>query len=235
MIQADFEAELEARLGGNLVDVELTAEDYAIAFRLAKRNYKSKAGNNYNKQYVALDVVSGTTTYNIDPEIDLVIKLVKSGSTLFGSDDPFKIAQIQDVMRGFTGDLLTYELSKQFLENVERYGVEDVDFTHNKIDKTITLLQDPKISERWYMEAYVNLTDDQYREIDWVNDWALAECKIMLGRAYSKFQSLPSPTGEASLDGQTLIAEGREDMESLLAEIADFVSGDIAGGFITIG
>lgn len=56
---------------------------------------------------------------------------------------------------------------------------------------------------------------DFYGE-DWIFDYALAECKIMLGRIRSKFSQFAS-LGNAglALDGETLISEGIEEKREL--------------------
>ncbi len=53
------------------------------------------------------------------------------------------------------------------------------------------------------------------REESWVRDYATAIMKIRLGRVRSKYASLPGPRGDISMDGSSLISEGREDLERL--------------------
>ena len=43
--------------------------------------------------------------------------------------------------------------------------------------------------------------------------------KIRLGRVRSKYTEWPSAGGSKSMDGDTLVAEGREDQESLANEL----------------
>ena len=93
----------------------------------------------------------------------------------------------------------------------------------------------PDITEQWLLEVYTDLSDDEYRDRLWIYEFALAHTKIMLGRAYSKFQSLSSPTGETSLNGDALLQEGIADKERLLIEIKDYTDGDPIGGAILIG
>ena len=59
-------------------------------------------------------------------------------------------------------------------------------------------------------------TDNNFYDSDWILDYALAECKIMLGRVRSKFAQFASigNTG-ISLDGDTLISEGKEEKDAL--------------------
>jgi len=57
------------------------------------------------------------------------------------------------------------------------------------------------------------------REEEWVRSYALAVTKIRLGRVRSKYPSLPGPRGDISMDGETLISEGREDILRLEDEL----------------
>lgn len=58
--------------------------------------------------------------------------------------------------------------------------------------------------------------EDFYGSSDWIFDYALAECKIMLGRIRTKFAQFASigNTGLA-LDGETLLSEGIEEKREL--------------------
>ena len=44
--ELDFNTDLEIALGGSLIDVELTANDYSYAFRMAKKVFLQKGSNN---------------------------------------------------------------------------------------------------------------------------------------------------------------------------------------------
>ena len=56
-----------------------------------------------------------------------------------------------------------------------------------------------------------------------IQEWAIAEAKIMLGRIRGKYSSgLPSAGGDRTLDGEALIAEAREDKRELEAKVLDF-------------
>jgi hypothetical protein len=59
-------------------------------------------------------------------------------------------------------------------------------------------------------------SDEDFYAGDWIFDYALAECKIMLGRIRSKFANFAS-IGNAgiSMDGADLISEGKEEKQQL--------------------
>ena len=64
-------------------------------------------------------------------------------------------------------------------------------------------------------------------------DWALAESKMMLGEARSKYASgLPGPGGAVQLNGETLKQEAASDKERLLQSIINMEEGNSHYGFI---
>ena len=53
----------------------------------------------------------------------------------------------------------------------------------------------------------------------WIRQYALAKAKTILGMIRRKFSSLQMPGGGLALDGNELIAEGKEEMAKLMEEI----------------
>lgn len=238
MNDLDFFEELEAALGGNLVDVELTEDDYLRAFNRAKRVYKQRGNDNMRRSFQTISIIAEQVDYTVDPLTNEIMQLIKPSG--FSSDNPFTQAMVNDFFGGIRsgnvgGDLATYELSSQMIENLEIYTANATPYHFDRIGKTIKLLDVPTVSENWILDTHTSLTDNEYRDKIWIYDWSLSELKITLGRAYSKFSSLSSPTGETSLDGQTLIQEGREDQVQLLEDIKNHVDGDPVGMPIMMG
>jgi hypothetical protein len=61
----------------------------------------------------------------------------------------------------------------------------------------------------------------------WVRQFTLALCKELLGLIRSKFSTVPIPDGDATLNGESLISQGREDQNRLrdkLRETLDSVT-----------
>lgn len=245
MIEADFNSLMETLLGGNLVDVELTTTDYTAAFEMAKRVHQTKGNIGESKAFVTLDVTSGATTYTVDPSILRITQILKPGGSTFYAENPFHRATLNDLINPLIGggscgsdsnqfSVLNYDLTLGYLEQLEKLSVKDVRFTYNRYNQSLLIEQQPVSDETWLMEAYLTLTDDLYRDMVWIQDWTLAELKIILGTAYRKFSSLNTPAGEIALDGPELIQEGREDKERLLEDIANYVDGEIGdfGGIV---
>ena len=147
------------------------------------------------------------------------------------SMDPFHLS-IYDSLFGEAyepGGLAIYELAMQKIERVALYTARDVQFSFVRRASKIEFYRNPLVSERWFLEVHRNLTDNEYRDVLWIFEYALAECKMVLGLAYRKFQTLSGPSGEVSLAGDQLVAEATERKRELEEEIMKFTDGEAAG------
>lgn len=57
----------------------------------------------------------------------------------------------------------------------------------------------------------------------WIWKMTLALCKEILGLTRSKYGSIPTPSGDITLNGNELIAQGREDKQNLLQELRELL------------
>lgn len=58
----------------------------------------------------------------------------------------------------------------------------------------------------------------------WVRQYCLAICKQILGRVRSKFRNLNLPSGDAQLDGESLLQEGREEETRLRDQFVEWLN-----------
>lgn len=239
-VSSTFVEDMTTALGGNLIDVEMGTKDFQYAFDNAKRMFTQKGNNNLDKKFYSLSVTEGTRTYTIpsNENVDTVIRIIKPTSS-FSSDDPFSMASIQQVFgtqKSTAGSsLINYELAMQLLDNINIYIAHSTDFIWKKRNNELTLLDTPKVNESWMLELYADLSDAEYEEVLWVREYALAELKMIMGRAYRKFQTLTTPSGEMPLDGEQLVQDGKEEKQQLIENIQDYVDGDPTGSVIMIG
>ena len=238
MITTEFYEDILQELGGTLVDVELDFKDIDSSFRRAKSRYIQHGTNNWRKEFVPLTVEGGKFVYeDIDENIHTIIKLIKPNKDFFNLEDAFSMAAYQDMFAQWgTGadqmDMLSYELMLGQIERYKRMFAYDTQFIHDKFKNKLTLLNKPRGDATWFMEAYLNLEDEEYEQINWIRRFALADAKQTLGQAYRKFSGIAAPTGEVQLDGATMIQEAKQEKEELLQEIQDMVDGD--GDYVEI-
>lgn len=66
----------------------------------------------------------------------------------------------------------------------------------------------------------------------WIQEYALALCKSMLGQARSKFATVNSPQGGTQLNGTALIQEAVAEMEKLENDLKTYVDGSVPLSFV---
>jgi hypothetical protein len=236
----DFLDEVITSLGGTLVDVELTNDDYRLCFNKAKRTFHQKGHYGYKRDFYTLPVTKGDQVFSdIPDDIEDIIRIIKPsyGSTLssVSFDDPFSYQVFNQLFNtaGYNrADFTSYELALGLAEERSKYFVHEVQFEHDPFSNTLRVLKPASVDTSWLLDCYRKLNDEELQQIDWVIRWTVAEAKIVLGMAYRKFDSLPSPMGQTSLNGQSYIEEGNRDKEMLLEEIEMMTDG--ANDFVEI-
>lgn len=237
----EFIDDVVTMLSGTLVDVELDTPDIETAYRMAKKTWKQKGSDNLNHSFYQLDVVSGQNEYQLPAEIADVVSVITMSNDAFTMEDPFAMASFQETFTygmggGVSADFFyIYDMTRQIIDNNKMYTAEEPNFRFNRRSNTIYLFNPPSVDRKWVLEVYRQSTDEEYQNNLWILNWTIAECKQILGRAYRKFGSLPSPTGESQLDGDTLVQEAQREKELLLEEIDNFVDGDPDGMGVYIG
>jgi len=72
---------------------------------------------------------------------------------------------------------------------------------------------------------YGNLTYANINSIgrQWIREYTLALCKVLLGRIRAKMSTIPIPGGDLTLDGESLLTEGQADRERLETELNEIL------------
>jgi hypothetical protein len=104
-----------------------------------------------------------------------------------------------------------------------------INFTWNPQSKKLIIMQRPRGTEQVLLWAYNEKPDyvilqDVYSG-QWIKDYTLANCKIMLGQAREKFASIAGPQGGTALNGASMKQEGQNDIERLTMELGTQVAG----------
>lgn len=115
--------------------------------------------------------------------------------------------------------LTDYVITEMYLEMSERtFGLQGTWEFHHPF---LYIYPTPREAVPVFVKyvRYVDESLDDIRQEGWVRDYALAVIKIRLGRARSKYQSLPGPRGDVSMDGDALLNEGHEALRRLVDEL----------------
>jgi hypothetical protein len=222
----------KAMLGDGMVDVELDPIHYETALNRALAVFRQRSDNAVEESYVFLNLLVDTNEYILPSEIQQVRQIYRrsigsrtgggSGGTVF---EPFNLAYTNTYLLSSTnmGGLLTYELFAQYQELVGKMFGSFINFTYNSQSKKLRIEQRPRTEESVMLLCYnirpdFALISDTYSG-QWIKDYALANCKMMLGQAREKFAQIAGPQGGSSLNGAALKSEAQAEMDKLMEDL----------------
>lgn len=233
-------------LGDGMVDVELDPKHMEIALNRAINKFRQRSSNAVEESYMFLELIQDQNEYRLPDEVIEVREVFRraigsrsglgAGGTLF---EPFNLAYTNTYLLSGTmmGGLATYELFAGYQKLVGRMFGSYIEYKWKQQSHTLTILQRPFAAGEQvllrtynYRPDYV-LLDDIYAK-QWLYDYTLAVCKLQLGEARSKFQSIAGPGSPITLNGTALKQEGDKEIEKLEKEIENLVPGGVPYTFV---
>lgn len=227
--------DLRTILGDGMVDVELDPKHYEQAIDLAVDKFRQKSSNSTEEAYIFLEFQPDVNEYTLAKEVIEVRDIFRrsvAGSNSSSELDPFEMAytNLYFLQGGRIGGMLTWDAFAQYQEVVRRLFGGHINFKYNNNNQKLTIMRRPRTVEsvliRCYMEKPVDtLITDRYAR-PWIRDYSLAQSKMMLGEARSKFGSLPGAQGSVTLNGDTLKNEAQASIEKLERDIETYGTGE---------
>jgi hypothetical protein len=222
----------KAMLGDGMIDVELDPTHYETALSRSLAVFRQRSDNAVEESYIFLNLLPDTNEYILPKEIQQVRQIFRrsigsrtgggSGGTVF---EPFNMAYTNTYLLSSTnmGGLLTYELFSQYQELVGKMFGSFINFNWNPQSRKLFIHQRPRTEESVMLLVYnikpdFSIIDDVYAG-QWIKDYTLANCKIMLGQAREKFASIAGPQGGTALNGSAMKSEGQADIDRLTVEL----------------
>lgn len=233
-------------LGDGMVDVELDPKHYETALNRALSVFRQRSDNAVEESYAFLTLQENQNEYILPKEIQQVRQIFRrsigsrtgggSGGTVF---EPFNLAYSNTYLLSSTnmGGLLTYELFAGYQELVGKMFGSFINFTWHPQSHKIIIQQRPRSNEEVLLWVY-NIKPDFAIITDiyasqWIKDYTLASCKMMLGQARSKFGNIAGPQGGSQLNGSALITEAQQEIEKLTDDLMKLVPGGQGYTWIT--
>ncbi len=232
-------------LGDGMIDVELDPIHYETALNRSLATFRQRSDNSVEESYAFLTLVQDQNEYILPKEIQQVRQIFRrsvgsrtgggTGGTVF---EPFNMAYTNTYLLSSTnmGGLSTYELFAQYQELVGKMFGSFINFTYHPQSRKLIIHQRPRGEEEVMLQVYNTrpdfaLIDDVYAG-QWIKDYALANCKLMLGQAREKFGQIAGPQGGTQLNGATLKTEAQTEIEKLTDDLMKLVPGGSGYGFI---
>jgi hypothetical protein len=230
---------IKAMLGSGMIDVELDPIHYNTAIDRAFAKYRQKSSNSVEESFAFLTLEQDVNEYTLSQEVIEVRQCFRRsiGSRTGGGDtgslfEPFNLAYSNTYLLSSSqmGGLATYFAFASYQKMVGKMFGSDINFSWNASTKKLTIMQRPRGEESVLIWLYnhkpeFTILNDPYAGI-WIKDYALAQSKVILGEARSKFSTIAGPSGGTTLNGDALKAEGNTSIEKLELELANYGTGE---------
>ena len=215
--------------------MELDPAHYEAAYQKTIGTYRQRANAAYEEAYIFMELIQDENIYTLPQEVTSVRQIFRrtfgNSTGPFASNfDPFAQASINVYLMNFNvaGGLATYDFYTQYVELAARMFGGYVNYTWNPVTKKLQIIRDPKgTGENVLLWVYqvkpeINLLSDHQIQ-QWIKDYMVGACKMIIGEAREKFAQIAGPQGGGQLNGTAMKTEGKEIMEAKLEELKMYV------------
>ena len=225
------------QLGGDIVDIELDPAHYETAYQKTIGTYRQRAQSAYEESYSFMELVRDVNIYQLPQEVVSVRQIFRrtfgDATGPFASNfDPFAQASLNVYLMNFNvaGGLATYDFYSQYVELAARMFGGYMNYTWNPVTKKLQLIRDPKgtgenvLLWTYNLKPEITLLSD-FQISQWIRDYMVANCKMIIGEAREKFGTIAGPQGGGTLNGAAMKAEAKEAMVALEDQLKNYVDG----------
>ncbi len=234
MLKQNMIEYVKLQLGDQIIDLELDPAHYEAAYQKTLGTYRQRASNAYEESYSFMELVKDVNIYQLPQEVVSVRQIFRrqfgDATGQASNFDPFSQASMNVYLMNFNvaGGLATYDFYSQYVELAARMFGGYMNYTFNQVTKKIQLIRDPRgtgenvLLWTYNLKPEVNLLQD-FQIQQWIKDYMVANCKMIIGEAREKFGSIAGPQGGGTLNGTAMKAEAKEAMADLIGQLVNYV------------
>jgi hypothetical protein len=226
---------VKLQLGDQIIDLELDPSHYEAAYQKTIGTYRQRANAAYEEAYIFMMLVQDENIYTLPQEVASVRQVFRrtfgNSTGPFASNfDPFAQASLNVYLMNFNvaGGLATYDFYSQYVELAGRMFGAYMNYTWNPVTKKLQLVRDPKGTGEtvllwvYQLKPEIQLLSD-YQIQQWIKDYMVANCKMIIGEAREKFAQIAGPQGGGQLNGTAMKTEAKEAMADLIEQLKMYV------------
>ena len=224
-------------LGAQIIDLELDPAHYEAAYQRTLGVYRQRANAAYEEAYIFMELIRDLNIYTLPQEVQSVRQIFRrtfgDATGPFASNfDPFAQASINVYLMNFNvaGGLATYDFYSQYVEIAAKMFGGFMNYTWNPVNKKLQLIRDPKNTGEnvliwcYQLKPEINLLSD-FQIQQWIRDYMVAVCKMIIGEAREKFGTIAGPQGGGTLNGTAMKTEAQAQMDAKVLELVNYVDG----------
>lgn len=230
---------LKAQLGWPVQCVELTEDQINIGIDNALDTFRQLSAQAYERRFILFTMMKNQQVYFLNSPIDqtdrvvTVHKVYRLNSLGFTSTANNWDANV--FLQNFATfyystnyvDLLSIHLMANLQEEMHRIFAGEYIFTWAEARRELCVTRRISKDEKVVLEVFLEKSEQEIMQDrfakQFIQGWAIAECKEMLGLIRSKFTNgTPGPSGNITLNGDTLLNEARTDFTEWTQKLLDW-------------
>ena len=224
-------------LGAQIIDLELDPAHYEAAYQRTLGVYRQRANAAYEEAYIFMELIRDLNIYTLPQEVQSVRQIFRrtfgdATGPFAANFDPFAQASINVYLMNFNvaGGLATYDFYSQYVELAAKMFGGFMNYTWNPVNKKLQLIRDPKNTGEnvliwcYQLKPEINLLSD-FQIQQWIRDYMVAVCKMIIGEAREKFGTIAGPQGGGTLNGTAMKTEAQAQMDAKVLELVNYVDG----------
>lgn len=236
-LKQDLISYVQFQLGSQIIDLELDPEHYEAAYQKTIGTYRQRAQAAYEESYNFFELTKDQSIYTLPQEVVSVRQCFRrtfgdSTGPFASNFDPFAQASLNVYLMNFNvaGGLATYDFYSQYVELAARMFGGYFVYTFNPVTKKLQLMRDPKNTGEavliwcYNLKPEITLLSD-YQISQWIKDYMVANCKMIIGEAREKFGTIAGPQGGGTLNGAQMKSEAQVQMDTLIEQLKMYVDG----------
>lgn len=201
-----------AMLGASQTDVELSQTDLDMVIYHTINYFGQNSSDAWNEQWIVLRLKAGENLHLVPDEVDFIISI--------------------NQQQGGLGSILIPETTGLAYENT-MLGMIKNDNELQRVTNSVPSNIIYKDGKRYFQTDIIHTVDTNvaakvmaYKDLapiyadQWVQKYALAQAKMLLGNVRSKFSGVSSPN-DLSMNGSDLISQAQTEIEKLELELFD--------------
>jgi len=234
--------EIELRLGGGMIDVELDPDHYNLAITKSLEKYRQRSSQSTEESFVLMELKIDVSEYTLADEVievkDIYRRVTGSYSSSGNDIEPFEAAYLNTYLlhSGRAGGLATFEAYAEHREHLGKMFGSEILFDYRPQSKKLRLHRRIKADTDVVLHVYnyrpeENLIIDTYSG-PWLKDYSLCQAKLMLSEARSKFGAIAGPQGGTTLNGDALRQDAIAEIDKLEQDLTLHNEGSDPLGFV---
>lgn len=214
-----FKSYIKRKLGDPVVDIEITDEQLDDLINDTLLKYVEQATDGTSLRWKVVNLTDGVFEYDLGFDTQVVLKVYEESGNKYDIEAVFPDKMIADSFGSMlqAGDIMTYDLTKKFLEQLNFMFTDQMGFDFNSTSKKLYLTNTTgktKVGVLYYQILNYSDSSSSIYSNQWIRDYAVAMAKYQWGFNLLKYEGSILPEG-MTINASAIMDEGKQEIEKL--------------------